>query len=146
MSRIKFDMDLIRSISHIQKIIRVPVKDLIEQEDKYMIVVPDVQLSKAIGKQGSNVQKLEKALKRKIKIVGFNPQVIPFIKNLIFPVKVKEAIEEDGVITLIPNDMKSRGYLIGRNAANLRQTEEIAKRYFPIKEIKVEKINNDGGI
>jgi len=34
-------------------------------------------------------------------------------------------------------DLKTRGLLIGRNAAHLRSYEEIMKRYFPVKELKV---------
>jgi len=38
---------------------------------------------------------------------------------------------------ITPPDTQTRGYLIGREAVNLRGFEEIVKRYFEIKEIKV---------
>ena len=138
MARIKFDVELIRFISIIQKITKSAVKDCIESEDKFLIIIGENEISKAIGKGGANVKKLERALKRKVKLVEYNSKVVQFIKNLVFPLKIVNAEEKDGIIIITPPDTKTRGYLIGRNAQNLRYTESIAKRYFPIKEIKVE--------
>ncbi|MGM5487769.1 MAG: NusA-like transcription termination signal-binding factor [Nanobdellota archaeon] len=135
---IKFDSELIRSISFIQSVTRTPVKDCIEEDDTLVVIVHEEDLSKAIGKAGQNVKKLEQSLKRKIKIVGFNPNALQFIKNLVYPLKT-DATEEDGTITLVPADSRNRGYLIGRNGKKLRWIESVVKRYFPIKTIKVSK-------
>ena len=67
----------------------------------------------------------------------FNPDLIQFIKNVVFPSKVKDIVEEEGVITITPPDSETRGYLIGKSASNLRNTEEVVKRYFELEEIKV---------
>ena len=40
-------------------------------------------------------------------------------------------------MTIIPIDRKTRGFLIGKNASNLRFYEEITKKYFSIKKIKI---------
>jgi transcription termination/antitermination protein NusA len=138
MSRIIFDGNHIKFISLFQSITRVVPKDMIPEEDKLTFVVQDVMLSKAIGKQGANVKKLEKSLKRKIKIVGFNPNLLRFVKNLLYPMKIQDLEESEGVITIIAPDSQTRGHIIGRNAQQLRQTEAIVQRYFKyIKEIKV---------
>ena len=137
MVRIKFDAELIKAMSLIQKITRTSVKDVIPMDDKMMVVVPEAELSRAIGKKAENIRKIEKALNKKVRMVGFSDNVVSFIKNLIYPLKVTDITEEDGVVTVTPADLKTRGYIIGRNASALRQTESIVKRYFPIKEIKV---------
>ncbi|MFP4424420.1 MAG: NusA-like transcription termination signal-binding factor [Candidatus Woesearchaeota archaeon] len=137
--KVKFDSELIRSISFIQSVTRTSVKDCIEEDNTLVVIVPQEDVSKAIGKAGQNVKKLEQSLKRKIKIVGFNPNHIQFIKNLIFPLKISDAIDEEGTITLVPVDSRNRGYLIGRNGCKLRWLESVVKRYFPIKSIKVSK-------
>ncbi len=95
------------------------------------------QLGKAVGKKAANVKKLEKMLNRKIKILEFNPEIIVFIKNLIYPLKAKDIKKEDKTITIEGPDTRTKGLLIGKNAKNLRNTEKIVKKYFDIDEIKV---------
>ena len=60
---------------------------------------------------------------------------------LLSELKIKDIIEEDGIITIIPFDLKTRGLLIGRNASILKNNELIIKRHFEIKELKVGKEN-----
>ncbi len=138
MTRIKFDMNIIQLMSMIQRITKCDIKDCIDLNDYYLIVVAQGQVGKAIGKGGVNVKKIEHALKKKAKLVEFSNIAEQFIKNLVFPLKIKEVLEDQQIMTIIPVDMKTRGYIIGRNASNLRQTESIVKRYFPIKELKVQ--------
>lgn len=102
-----------------------------------VFVVGEGQIGKAIGHKGNNVKRLENILKRKIKIIEFNNDFIQFLKNTIYPIQAKEITEESNIITITPADSKSRGYLIGRGAVNLRNYEKIVKRYFNIAEIKV---------
>ncbi|RMF05018.1 NusA-like transcription termination signal-binding factor [Candidatus Woesearchaeota archaeon] len=139
MARIKFDTQLLQVMSLFQKITRTTLKDAIPNGDKGQIVfvVQAGQLSRAVGKKGANVKLLESKLNRKIKIVEFNPQLIPFVRGVIYPLKAENIEEEDGVVTITPPDSKTRGLLIGRNAQNLRRTESIVKRYFNIKELRV---------
>ena len=138
MARIKFDVDLIRSISLIQRITRSKIKDCIDEGSRYLIIVDQGEISKAIGKGAQNVRHLEKSLNKKVRFVEFNPKPLTFIKNLISPLQIIEAVEEEeGVLALTAADSSTRGYIIGRNGQNLRQLESVVKRYFPIKEIKV---------
>ena len=76
-------------------------------------------------------------LKKKVKIVEYSDDLIQFVANVVAPIKVKEIVEEDGIVTITPMDSMSRGLLIGRSAVNLRGFENIVKRFYPIKEIKV---------
>jgi NusA-like KH domain protein len=140
MSKIIYNVDLIKKIAVIEKLIRLRVKDCIEQENQLVIITPPFQLSKFIGKKGANTKKIETTLNVKVKFVEFNENVATFIKNIIYPLKIADQKEEDGIITLTPVDRKTRGYIIGRNGKNLRDIENLVKRYFPVKEIKIENI------
>ncbi len=138
MSRIKFDSEIIKIISLFEAVTRSKVKDCIVDPEKILFIVEENEISKAIGKKGANVRLVESKLKRKIKIVEFNSNVVTFIKNLIMPLKVDEIKEdEQGLIILKSSDSKVKGLIIGRNAKNLRAYEGVVKRYFPIQEIKV---------
>jgi len=137
---IKFDDETFRVIGLFEGITHAQLKDCIVETGLVTFVVDPGQAGKAIGKSGQNVRILESQLKRKIKIVEFDPSVEVFIQHAVAPLKVSKVLHEDGIIRMVPADSPTRGMLIGRNASNLRTLEEFVKRYFPIKEIKVENV------
>ncbi len=137
--RKKFDLKTLKYMSFFEKITRTDVKDCIEEDDRLIFIVPQLQLRRAVGRDGANVKRIKKELNKRIKIVEYSPQITNFIRSLIMPLKADEIIEdkETGIITIKSNDRKTKGLLIGKNAGNLRKYEEIVKRYFDINEIKV---------
>ena len=138
MQKIKYDMSLMKFMSLFENITQAKLKDCFVDDFKQTIfVVVEGQIGKAIGKKGSNVKRIESMLNKRIKIVEFSQDMIQFVKNIIYPIQAKEIAEEEGIITITPAETKSRGFLIGRGAANLRNYEKIVKRYFDISEIKV---------
>ena len=117
---------------------RSKLKDCFIIEEVIYFVVQPAQIGIAIGKKGANIQRLKSLLKNKeFKIVEFNTNLIQFVKNLCYPVKINKIEQEEDVIKITAPDLKSRGLLIGRAAKNLRNNEDIVNRYFKIKEIKV---------
>jgi transcription termination/antitermination protein NusA len=123
-------------ISLFESLTRAKVKDCIEG-NTLIFVVNHGEIAKAIGKKASNIHKIENVLKRKIKVVEFNDDITIFIKNLIAPIKVEDIQEQEGLVTITDQDKKKKGMIIGRDAINLRNYENIVSRYFTIKEIKV---------
>ena len=140
------DTNSLMQMSLFEKITRSKVKDCFDFSSKTLafVVLPG-QLKKAIGPKGANVKKLENLFKKKIKIIEFNPKIEKFIENLCHPNKVSKVHFTEQMlwnstkreITIIPEDLKSRGFIIGKDASNLRQMEEITRRYFKIDEIRV---------
>ena len=137
MSKIVFDLKLIQYMGLFEKLTSAKVKDCIVEESQIVFIVEPNEMGKAIGRGGENIKRIERAFKKRVKLAEYSPEVVTFIKNLITPLTVKEIIEEEGVFTLVPSDSQTRGYLIGRNASALRSYEEILKRHFSIKELKV---------
>ena len=138
MTRIKYDIELIRLISLFESLTGAKVKDCFFDGKKQLIfVVEKGDMAKAIGKNGANAKRVENLLNRKIKIVEFNPEVVIFAENLLRPLMIREIREDAGVVTLFGGDTKTKGLLIGRNSSNLKDCEEIIKRYFDIKSVKV---------
>ncbi len=135
--KISFDSETIKIMSLFQMLTKANLKDCFAENDSLVFVVLPGEMGRAIGKNASNVRRISEMLKRKIKIVEFNENVIEFIKNLIHPLQLMNIEESEGIITLTAVDSKTRGMLIGRAAENLRRLESQVKRYFPINEIKV---------
>ena len=134
---ITFDKSTIALMSSFSSFTKSKVKDVIDEGELLIFIVEPGQLFKAIGKKGSNVKLLSNKFKKRIKIVEFNPEVKVFIRNMVYPLEVKEITQEGDIITLEGGDVKTKGLLIGRNAQKLRLLERVVKRYFKIEEIKV---------
>ena len=120
------------------QITHVSLKDCFEDKHgllTFVVAVPD--LGKAIGKGAVCVRRLEQLFKRRIRIIGFHPDLAQFVKYVIHPLQAIVE-QEDTVLILKNEDRKTKSLLIGRNAQNLRNTESIIQRYFPnIVEVKV---------
>ena len=123
-------------ISLFESLTGAKVKDCIAN-DPILFIVHENEMGRAIGKQGSNIKRVENALKKKIRLAEFNNDISRFIQNLIYPLKVKEIKEEEGIVTIYADDVKTKGMLIGRDRRNINSTTEIVKRHFKITEIKV---------
>jgi len=136
-AKIVYDMSAMKFMSLFESITRAKLKDCVIKENMVLFIVHPNEIGKAVGSKGANVRKLEKVLNKKVKIVEFSPEPVNFIKNLVHPLQVKEITEDEGTYTLTPVDLKTRGMLIGRNASHLRAYEDVVKRYFPVKELKV---------
>jgi transcription termination/antitermination protein NusA len=139
MEKIKYDASLIKTMSLFETATRTDLKDcFIDKNGLMLFVVDEALISKAIGRNGSNVRRVEQLLNRKIKIVGYTPDVIQFVKNIIYPLRAKDVQEQDGLIIISGPDMRTKALLIGKNSQNLKNNLSIIQRYFDsIKDLKV---------
>ena len=119
MSKIKYDINLMKFMQLFENLTRAKLKDCISDEEQLTFIVEENEIGKAIGKGGSNVRRLEGLLKKKIKIAEFNKDIKQFIRNFVMPLQVKEITEENNIITITGFDTKTKGLLIGRERKNL---------------------------
>jgi transcription termination/antitermination protein NusA len=135
MQKIIYNKDIIGFITFFESMTHTGVKDCIDGQ-QLIFVVDQGDIGRAIGRQGSNVKRLEAALKKRIKIVEFNPDAAQFLKNLISPLKA-EVSEQDGMLVMSSDDTRTKSLIIGRNAQNLEGYQNIVRRYFSDKTLKV---------
>lgn len=139
MIKIKYTQDIMTIMVLFDKITNVPLKDCFEDKNHIITFVVDYKnISRAVGKSAMYVKRLQQILKRKIRILGFHPDVQEFIKYIIYPLQISSIDIHDGVLILKDDDRKTKSLLIGRNAQNLQNITEIVRRYFPdINGVKV---------
>ncbi len=137
MTKIIFNTDVIKFISLFESMTQTKLVDCIVKDDKITFIVEGKEIGKAVGKQGANVRRLENGTKKKIRIIAYSDDMLTFVQNVFYPSKIRDIKEEEGIISIMPQDTKSRGYMIGRGASTLREYEGIIKRHFEIKEVKV---------
>ena len=135
---IKYNVDLIQQINLFEKIAQADVKECFNFKEKLTFMVEAGQLGRALGKNKSKLIKLEATFKKPLRIIEYSYDLKQFITNLIAPLKILNMDVEDGVVIITGPDTKTKGLMIGSKAKNLRETEEVVKKYFPdLKEIKV---------
>lgn len=136
MTRIKYNYDIMKYMSMFESLTGAKLKDCIVNGE-ITFVVQENDMGKAIGKNGANIKRMENLLKKKIKLIEFNNDVERFIGNLINPLKANDIKEEDGAVNIYVQDFKTKGILIGRDRNKINSINEIVKRYFKVKEVKV---------
>ena len=139
MTKIKYDINLMKFISFFETSTRAKVKDCIDSGSSLIFVVQKGEIGKAIGKNASNIKRIENMLKRKVRIIEFDEDVCKFVRNVLAPLKVEEVELVDSKVVIRDNNMKTKGMIIGRDASNLKKHKEIVTRYFPIEDIVVER-------
>ena len=138
MARIKYNTSLIKTMALFESLTGTKLKDcIIDRKDVILFVVEQHQIGKAIGKGSEKLRRLKTLLKRKIKIVEFDPEITQFVRNIIYPLQVKDIRLDERTVIIEGTDRQNRALLIGKSRQNLRQYEDIVKRYFQITEIKV---------
>ncbi|MBU0457693.1 MAG: NusA-like transcription termination signal-binding factor [Nanoarchaeota archaeon] len=137
MGRLILDQDAFALSSLMEKITRVRVKDSFKDDEGMIYFVVNFgDLGKAIGKGGVNIKKVQQELGKKVKIIEHRNNVIDFVKSIIYPIKVEEVVEEEGVISIKDSSKKAKSLLIGRGGKNLKLINRAVKRFFD-KEVKV---------
>jgi len=138
MVRLKLDPETLELSPLLERVTGVKVKDCFKGDNEIIYFIVDAgQLGKAIGRDAINIKRIQQELGKKVRIIEYRDNVIDFIKNVIYPFKVEEIIEENGEIIIKDKNRKTKSLLIGRDSKNLKLINRAVKRFFNIKEVKV---------
>ena len=88
---IKFGANEIRFIALFENMTGAMVKDCIIDDDnnKVTFVVKQGDMGLAIGKRGSTVSKVQRAVDRGVEVIEFNEDPAQFIKNILSPAELQ---------------------------------------------------------
>jgi len=136
-ARVKYDAEIMKYMALFESLTGARLKDCIVSNDGIMFIVEENEIGKAVGRKGSNVHRISNLMKKDIKVVEFNSDIGKFIENLIYPLKLKEFRNEEGVISVYAKDTRERGMIIGRDRSRINSIKEILSRHFKVDEIKV---------
>ncbi|MFH0961458.1 MAG: NusA-like transcription termination signal-binding factor [archaeon] len=139
---IKISTDDFRFISLFESLTNAGVKDCITYPDKVVFIVNEGDMGLAIGKAGANVKKVEDALGKKIDLIEYSKDPIQFLKNLVYPVKIKNAYTAQKstgakIINLQvenPNDKKA---LLANGKKRLNEAKGYFLRHHKIDDVDV---------
>lgn len=117
------------------------VKDCIidDEHGKVTFVVKNGDMGLAIGKGGSSVSKVQRAVDKGIEIVELDDDPIQFIKNCLSPAKlqsVKISQKQSGEkIAIVTADNTNKRIAIGKNGINIERAKLLVDRQHNIDNI-----------
>ncbi|HLD86978.1 MAG TPA: NusA-like transcription termination signal-binding factor [Candidatus Nanoarchaeia archaeon] len=135
MAKITFDATTLKTMALFEEVTGARIKDFVPSDMIFIIEAGD--MGRAIGKNASNVKRVEMLLKRPISLIEFSDNISQFIKNLVHPADVLSVENEEGNITIRPRDARSKGMIFGRDRSKLTLIKEVLKRHFAVKDVRV---------
>ena len=107
--------------------------------EKVTFVVKNGDMGLAIGKKGSSVSKVQRAVDKGIEIVELDDDPIQFIKNCLSPAKlqsVKISQKQSGErIAIVTTDNVNKRIAIGKNGINIERAKLLVNRQYNIDNI-----------
>ena len=136
----KLNADLMRYISLFETITNTAVKDCMETDDRLLFVVASGHISKAIGKKGDNIVRLNDMMKKNIHVIEFSTDTEQFLKNIFrsYNVKSVEIEERENVKhATVTVDKLLKGKAIGKEGRNLKVARDLIARHTDITSVSV---------
>ena len=126
------DMKDMRYLNLFERITRVQTKYCFNYNNILVFAVPRNLISKALGRDISNLKRLSEILRKRIKIVGIpegEKDIRHFIEAIVNPVTFKdlEITENEIILNAGP---QSKAALIGRNKRRFLEMKGIVKDFF----------------
>src|SRR3989338_1974257 len=134
----KLNLDSINNINLFERLTGARVKDCLAQGDGSLwFLVEEGSIKKALGKDNSNINRVGRIMKKKIRIIGFSKDVCIFVRNLIYPNKVDDIKLEEKIVKIVVQDSVIKGRIFGRSRENLKKINDLVKNYFDVEEVKI---------
>jgi len=128
--------ELMGYINLFENLTRARVKDCYQGNEALIFIVHEGEAGKAIGKGGENVKRLNRLLKKRVKVVEFVNDPLKFVSNLIFPIKAEISFEDEKIVVIQGQGARFKQAVLGPERKNLKEIQIIVSNYFDV-EIKV---------
>ncbi|MHC1580148.1 NusA-like transcription termination signal-binding factor [Methanopyrus sp.] len=138
----KLETEQIRMIALFESLTGAHAIDCVidDEHDRVIFVVKEGQIGLAIGRRGQNVKRVQEQLGMEVEVVEYSDDPEKFIKNALFPARVKSVrvTERDNKkIAIVDVPESERGRAIGKGGRNIKKARILAERLHDIDDIVV---------
>ncbi len=140
MSRIRLGSEEIRYMTIFENLTGAGIKDCVYSEDVMGFLVNHGDMGLAIGKSGSNIKKVKRAVGREVVVMEFSDDATEFVRNLFQPIKVRQVrihISKSNKVAIVEVNRDDRGRIIGHNGHKIKIARSLASRHHNITDIKI---------
>lgn len=138
--KIRLGSEEIKYMTLFETLTGARVKDCVQIQNSMGFLINEGDMGLAIGKSGSNIEKVRKTIGKSIWVVEFSEDKIRFIKNLFQPIRVKQVRIhnfEDKRKAIVEVSKRDRQKAIGHDGVRIKIAKNLAKRQFGIEDINV---------
>ncbi len=143
MGRIRINSEELKYMTLFEGMTGATIKDCIQEDESVAYVVKKGDMGLAIGKAGSNIERIKRALGKDVWVTEFSDDQNEFVKNLFSPTRIRQIrvsnSENDKIITLEVSK-KDTKKVIGHNGTRIRMAKKLAERHFSIDDIKIKSV------
>ena len=137
---LKLNNEESKKVLFFQQITGAAVRDFVENEEQIAVVVANGDIGKAVGKNGRNIESIERATRKRVWFIEYSDDLQRFVENIFFPTKLKAERKADEVIIGI--ESKNKKFIIGKGGSKIKLARQLLDRHFGIKNIKVNEMSN----
>ncbi len=133
----KLTSDEIGYMTMFEDITGATVKDCIKSSDEIIFVVKKGDMGLAIGKKGATINRVRKALGKKIAVIEHSDDPVEFVKRLFHSFRVEDVQMPDGDVKVarVYIDERDKKMAIGIRGRNLGKMKMLAKKYHEIDDV-----------
>ena len=129
----EFTGDELQLFSLFSKLSGVEAVDFEKTDWGYVFLVQKQDLGRAIGKQGSTLQRLRNAMKANVFVFADSTDLDEFVRNLfnniaILNIEIREAMGEKAVFLMVNEE--ERGLAIGKEGMRIKIAKQLLKKKF----------------
>jgi N utilization substance protein A len=112
-----------------------------ERNERLIFVINPGDMGRAIGKQGSSINKASDILGKRIEVVEYSNDPEQFLKNCFLPAQVLsiefEENEEGERIAFVDVREEDRGIAIGKAGKNIFKAKQLVRRQHDIADVQL---------
>ena len=113
---------------------------VVDDDSKVVFVVKSGEMGLAIGKNGSNINRVKKQIGRHVEVIEYSEDPKEFIKNLFQPAAVKNvavSTKNDRQVAIVDVAAKDKGLAIGKNGRNIHKVKLLAQRHHKFDDVVI---------
>ena len=139
--KLTIDNETFRFLNAFGTLTGVSAVDCFENKSEIVYVVEPGKIGVAVGKGGSNIKKVEGLLKKSIRLIEYSNDPTTFIRNVIYPMKVKNVYistksTREKVIN-IEADARLKKTLMRDSKKLYKLLSTLVERHFPSYRVEV---------
>lgn len=131
---LKLSAKEIRYIALFENLTAAVVKDCIvdEKNNRVIFVVKKGDVGVAIGRKGSNIQKVRQSIGKKVDVVEYSEDPREFVRNILHPLRVQDVSIADGSgkkVAKVKIDVRDKAELTALGNKKLDKARMLAQRH-----------------
>jgi len=139
-SRIRLGSEEIKYMTLFENLTGASIKDCVHSDNIMGFLVNQGDMGLAIGKSGSNIEKVKKATGREILVMEFSDDAAEFVRNLFQPIKVRQVrihSADNEKVAIVEVNRNDRTKAIGHGGHKIKIAKSLANRHHNINDIKI---------